>query len=72
VLGYQHDCPGTGDVPGLLNIYSARSVRLVVQWQTDDTILNILNAPMFSAGTAPPAGLTAVPGSWSGRAWKCK
>jgi hypothetical protein len=63
VLGYQHDCPGTGDMPGLLNIYSARSGRLVVQWQTDDTILNILNAPMFSAGTAPSAGLTAVPGS---------
>lgn len=45
VLGYEDNCPTDHDVPGVLNMYSARSGKLIAQWQLDDTILNIMNAP---------------------------
>jgi hypothetical protein len=60
VLGYQYGCPEVNEFPGILNIYNASNSKLIAQWQIDDTILNILNAPDFqtekavsSFGTVP-------------------
>ncbi len=45
VLGYEYNCPNNHDVPGILNVYNARTGKLTAQWQPDDTILTIMNAP---------------------------
>jgi WD40 repeat protein len=45
VLGYQNNCPRANEQPGILNIYNARTGKLKAQWQTDDTIIHVLNAP---------------------------
>jgi hypothetical protein len=63
VLGYQHDCPGVNGVPGILNIYNVHTGKLVAQWQTDDTILGILNPPPISSGTAVSSFGAATPKS---------
>ena len=63
VLGYQHDCPEVNELPGILNIYNASNSKLVAQWQTDDTILNLLNPPTISTGTAVSSLGATIPGS---------
>jgi WD40 repeat protein len=54
VLGYQEGCPQGGNEPGILNLYDTHSSRLSAQWQTDDTILSILNAPTSIPGQTSP------------------
>ncbi len=55
VLGYEYNCPTNHDVPGILNIYNARTGKLTAQWQPDDTILAIMNAPTVgNQGTSVP------------------
>jgi hypothetical protein len=63
VLGYQRDCPGVNGVPGILNIYNAHSGKLVAQWQTDDTILSILNPSPISPRIAVSSFGAATPKS---------
>lgn len=60
VLGYQYNCPGNHDVPGVLNIYNARSGKLMAQWQPDDTILTIMNAPSLTNQTPSSPGIIAT------------
>ena len=54
MIGYRQGCPGNGYEPGLLNIYSAVSGRLIRQVQPDGPILQALQ--QRSAGTAPASG----------------
>ncbi len=63
VLGYQHDCPGANGMPGILNMYNVHSGKLVAQWQTDDTILSILNPLPNSPGSAVSSFGVATPKS---------
>jgi len=60
VLGYQYACPGNHNEPGILNVYNARTGKLIAQWQPDDTVLNIINAPSPKSPAAPSVGITAI------------
>jgi hypothetical protein len=60
VLGYEYNCPNNHDVPGILNVYNARTGKLTAQWQPDDTILTIMNASTVgNQGTSVP-GILAI------------
>ena len=60
MLGYEYNCPTGHDVPGVLNIYDASTGKLTAQWQLDDTILNIMNAPTVSASGISNHGILAT------------
>jgi WD40 repeat protein len=45
VLGYQ-DCPKDDYVPGLVNLYNARSKHLISQLKPDDAILRAINSSL--------------------------
>jgi len=60
VLGYAYNCPGNHDVPGLLNVYNAHTGKLTAQWQPDDTILTIMNAPTVENQGASTPGVLAT------------
>ncbi len=60
VLGYEYNCPTGHDVPGVLNIYNARTGKLTAQWQLDDTILTIMNAPTISNQGPSTPGILAT------------
>jgi WD40 repeat protein len=60
MLGYEYNCPTNHDVPGILNIYNAHTGKLTAQWQLDDTILTVMNAPTIgSHGTSNPGVLAS-------------
>src|ERR1700681_1306884 len=60
VLGYEYNCPTNHDVPGILNIYNARTGKLTAQWQPDDTILTIMNAPTIGNQGTSAHGILAT------------
>ena len=60
VLGYAYNCPSNHDVPGLLNIYDAHTGKLTAQWQPDDTILTVMNAPTVENQGASTLGVLAT------------
>ncbi len=60
VLGYEYGCPNSIEEPGILNLYDARTATVIAQWQPDDTILNVINAPAPKSQTVPSVGVTAV------------
>jgi hypothetical protein len=60
VLGYEYNCPTNHNVPGILNIYNAHTGKLTAQWQPDDTILTIMNAPTISNQGASTSGVLAT------------
>ena len=60
VLGYEYNCPTNHDAPGVLNVYNARTGKLTAQWQLDDTILTIINAPTISGQRLSMHGVLAT------------
>ncbi|HKV58333.1 MAG TPA: WD40 repeat domain-containing protein [Ktedonobacteraceae bacterium] len=60
VLGYAYNCPNNHDVPGILNIYNAHTGKLIAQWQPDDTILTVMDAPTIENQGASTLGVLAT------------